>query len=737
MSQASSIRVEQHSAWQFADGLSHIAAELKWLDMLIARRIEQLRVQTSELSERVAAAPSYISDQEADWLLQRPQDYSNAAAGGIDQVIALHKESMAASVAACEEHAVALPLQMLGKLFNLSWFEKNVVLLCLAPELRRKYDRLYAYLQDDVMRKRPSLDLALELFIDNESERWRQRGLLGEENRLFAYQLVQASEDVSSPSGSSGLARLLKLDPRIVQYLLGNNQCDHRVAPLVHFLVPGRNELGVDAQQLRHLQQLVEPALRRAATHELPMLHFHGAQESGKRELAAALCQSLGCGLLVVDARCLLDKGEKFAENLLLILRESILLQTPLLIENIDEWLLDEPVVRGRLSVCAVLLKRYHHLIMTSAGPAWPIAQTAALTVVNVGVALPAAWQQAQLWQQALTEIRFRAADHDVLTVTQQFRLSPAQIAAVARQLRLQSATSARALPLSSLTAACRDVSAHGLTNLSAKVKAHYQWSDLVLPETLVKQLRDLCAQVRFRCQVFDEWGFGEKFSYGRGLSAMFFGASGTGKTMAAQVIAHELQLDLFKIDLSGVVSKYIGETEKNLSRVFTEAQSSNAILFFDEADALFGKRTDVSDAHDRYANIEVSYLLQKMEEYDGIVILATNLRNNIDDAFLRRIRFILEFPFPDAANRREIWQKAIPATAPCEEDIDFVWLAERIKVAGGNIKNIVLNAAFLAAQQGESLGMAHLLSSCHQEFQKIGKLWDADGMQCRQKGMS
>ncbi|MFA6052271.1 MAG: ATP-binding protein [Methylobacter sp.] len=733
MSQASTIKIER-PAPRFNDGLSHISAELKWLDMLIARRIAQFRNQTGELATKVAATPGYISDEEVDWLLQRPHNFSQMNHAHIDNAINLHKETVVASVAASEQAGSDLPLMRLCKLFNLSWFEANVILLCLAPELRRKYDRIYAYLQDDVTRKRPSLDLALELFVDDESERWLLRGQLGDENQLFAYQLVQASEDLTSPSGSSGLSRLLKLEPRILQYILGNNQCDQRIAPLIKYMMAEQSELCVDKEQLHNLHQLIHATLYAQTAHELPLLHFHGLQESAKRELALALCQKLNCGLLVLDARSLLSSGERFETTLLLILRESILLQTPLLIENIEEWLVDESVTRGRLHVLVSFFKRFGHLIMTAAKQVWPVAFTSSLTVVNVAVALTNNTQQEHLWRHALQSICFKASGQEVQALTQQFRLSVAQIKTVTKQLRLQAIALDRALPLSYLAMACRDVSSHGLSSLSANVKAHYQWQDLVLPESLKQQLRDICAQVRFARQVFDEWGFSEKFAYGRGLSVMFFGVSGTGKTMAAQVIAKELQHELFKIDLSGVVSKYIGETEKNLNRIFNEAQSSNAILFFDEADALFGKRTDVSDAHDRYANIEVSYLLQKMEEYEGTVILATNLRNNIDDAFLRRIRFLLEFPFPDAANRCEIWQKCIPSSAPVDDEIDFTWLAEHIKVAGGNIKNIVLNAAFLAAQQGEVLAMQHLLSGCQQEFHKIGKLWDVDALQYKQQ---
>jgi len=246
------------------------------------------------------------------------------------------------------------------------------------------------------------------------------------------------------------------------------------------------------------------------------------------------------------------------------------------------------------------------------------------------------------------------------------------------------------------------------LSELAVKIEPRYGWPDIVLPENKRVQLKEICSQARYRYRVFGEWGFDRKLSHGKGLSVLFSGPPGTGKTMAAEVIAGDLRVDLYKVDLSGVVSKYIGETEKNLSRIFREAETSNAILFFDEADALFGKHTEVSDAHDRYANIETSYLLQKMEEYEGIVVLATNLRENMDEAFTRRLRFIVEFPFPDEANRLLIWKSHFPPEAPLSEDMDYAWLARKFQIAGGNIKNIVLNAAFYAAEQGAVIGMEH-----------------------------
>ena len=253
-----------------------------------------------------------------------------------------------------------------------------------------------------------------------------------------------------------------------------------------------------------------------------------------------------------------------------------------------------------------------------------------------------------------------------------------------------------------------------------------YGWADLVLPAEIAGQLREICCRVTRRHQVMGEWGFERKLSGCRGMNALFHGLSGTGKTMAAEVIAYELGLDLYKIDLAGVVSKYIGETEKNLDRIFTAAADANAILFFDEADALFGKRSEVRDSHDRYANLEVSYLLQKMEEYEGISILSTNLRQNLDEAFLRRLTFTISFPFPDEVCRQRIWESIWPAATPMRRDVDAEWLALRFVLSGGNIRNVAVAAAFLAAEDEVAVGLEHVLRAVRAEFQKMGKTLSA-----------
>jgi SpoVK/Ycf46/Vps4 family AAA+-type ATPase len=353
-----------------------------------------------------------------------------------------------------------------------------------------------------------------------------------------------------------------------------------------------------------------------------------------------------------------------------------------------------------------------------------------------VPLPVPAFASRYAAWADALYEADLALPPEDLELLAGRFRLTTAQIndavATAAQQLRWQEITfieTADDILLDALLAASRAQTGHELAQLAQKITPVYDWEDIILPEDTVAHLREMVQRIDGRHRVLEVWDFGRKLSRGRGVNALFAGPSGTGKTMAAEVMARELGLDLYKIDLSSVVSKYIGETEKNLDRIFRAAANTNAILFFDEADALFGKRSEVRDSHDRYANIEISYLLQKMEEHDGITILATNLRQNLDEAFVRRLAFTVHFPFPDEDGRWRIWQQVWPDEALLAGDVDLEFLAREFKLSGGNIRNVALASAFLAAAQdsgaapGSTVTMNHLWQAIRREYQKMGKV--------------
>jgi SpoVK/Ycf46/Vps4 family AAA+-type ATPase len=324
--------------------------------------------------------------------------------------------------------------------------------------------------------------------------------------------------------------------------------------------------------------------------------------------------------------------------------------------------------------------------------------------------------EQLELWSDVLG----RQNDDELARLTEQFSFNQPEITRIARDVQ-GNGPARRPVDAPAIWSACRAATRSGMSRLARRIDARAAWDDIVLPDDLNRLLRQIAQQVFSRNRVYGDWGFREKMNRGLGISALFSGPSGTGKTMAAEVIANACRLDLYAIDLSAVISKYIGETEKNLRKLFDAAEDSGAILFFDEADALFGKRSEVKDSHDRYANTQIDYLLQRMEAYPGLAILATNMKSALDKAFTRRLRFILDFPFPGESLRRQIWTQIFPNRTPVRADIDFARLA-RLSLSGGSIHNIALNAAFLAAQSGEDVGMSHLLDAARTELRKIGQ---------------
>ena len=327
-------------------------------------------------------------------------------------------------------------------------------------------------------------------------------------------------------------------------------------------------------------------------------------------------------------------------------------------------------------------------------------------------------------WRDAARRDAIDVSEGELRTLAGRFRLTGGQVRrafALARDLAVL-AGDGEGPTTSRLAQAARMGSDQTLGKLASKVECKHGWDDLVLPALTLHRLRDLAAAIQHRFMVYDEWGFGARVTAGSGIRALFAGGSGTGKTMAAGVIARELGLDLYRVDLSGVVSKYIGETEKNLDRIFNAARTANAVLFLDEAESLVGKRSEVKDSHDRYSNIEVAYLLQKLEDHDGIVVLATNLKQHMDAAFHRRLQYMIDFPRPDSAERERIWRGMFPRRAPVSADVDFRFLAKEFDLTGGEIRNVVLDAAFLAAGDGGVIGMRAIVEALARQLAKEGK---------------
>lgn len=615
--------------------------------------------------------------------------------------------------------AQPLRVQRLATLFDLSPLAVEAVLLLLAPEVDNRFGRVYAYLQDDVSRRWLSPGLALRLLSGVIPDDPAARALFGAESPLATAHLVHVGdprEGLPAPL----LDRPLKLDDRIVEYLLENDALDPQLAEIAAVGVADRTleaaEHTLDTLPLDHtLRTQLAHLLALWQTPSAPATYFWGPEGSGKSAAVAALAHALHRPLVTIDATALaVQPSTQLPALVQAAIREARLRDALLHFRQIDT--LSE---QGQ----AEIAKSLGPHIVLSARTLWSLHSLVNAPVI-VHFPVPGYALRERLWHAHLnghtTDDPSLPAD-----LAGRFRLTPGQIAQAkqAAQHRAWLRDGPQALPnRDDLFEGCRQQSNPALARLAVKVVSPYDWDDLVLPDAQMALLRAIESQVRHTHTVYTQWGFETKLALGKGLNALFSGPSGTGKTMAAGILAKSLGLDIYKIDLSGVVSKYIGETEKNLSSIFEEASAANVILFFDEADALFGKRSEVKDAHDRYANIEISYLLQKMEEYAGVSILATNLSQNLDEAFTRRMQFVVDFPFPNALDRERIWRGMFPAAAPRTKDIDFPFLAGQFDLAGGNIKNCVLAAAFLAAEDGGVIGMAHLVQGVAREMNKLGR---------------
>jgi AAA+ superfamily predicted ATPase len=527
----------------------------------------------------------------------------------------------------------------------------------------------------------------------------------------------------SDRSKSTLLAHELHLDDQVVRFLLQQPGLDARLAPFCQLINPTTclNDLYLNPEVKQALVTLVIEDWQAQKTLQI---YFQGSDRVSKHLTAEALAAAIKAPLLSADLAKIADNKANFAPTLKLICREAWFQNALLYLDGLDALLNDQAILYEDLMRAIA----QHRSITILAGiQPWIPNAAVPVEMITVPFSIPDFAQRRICWQTQLTTAGISIDPTELDALADRFRLTPHQITntvkSTCKAARWQAAAEKNTSHTLLLFASARAQSGHDLTALARKIEPQYTWNDIILPDDHQTQLRAICNQTKYRNLVHEEWGFDRKLSLGKGLNVLFYGPPGTGKTMAAEVIARELQLDLYKIELSQILSKYIGKTEKTLNRIFTAAANYNAILLFDEADALFGKRSEVRDAHDRYANIEIGYLLQKMEEYEGLAILTTNLRSNMDDAFVRRLRFIIEFPFPNEKQRRQIWEKVWPDTTPCSSDINLDFLARRFEIPGAHIRNIALAAAFLAADDGRVINMAHLLQAIRREYQKLGRI--------------
>ncbi|HEX5734719.1 MAG TPA: ATP-binding protein [Blastocatellia bacterium] len=718
----------------YRTSMEHLADELRRLDLLIHLKLLKHRKPASLLDQFKGLV---LSEEEISELLASPAicaDIENTASPNPAEEESLFKSLSHLDSQIEQRQAISLKdginlsLLHVSRLFRLTRFEERCLLVCLAPEIDRKYEKLYSYLQDDITRKTPCADLLLDLLCNTFQEKLIARQAFDPGAPLLKHGLLQMTS--SLPSAPMPLLSCpIKLDDRIANILLGFGQMDARIESLARLVYPQEDcdprglDEGIRSRTLNFIHSHFSGA--RHAKQNL-VFYFHGPYGAGTGSLTRSICRELGLLLIMADVERILSEPLGFKEAIRLIGREALLQPAALCLENFDLLANDDKRL-SEIKSLAEVISTFCKLTFLLGDRSWkPRELFNEHVFIDLKFSVPDENARNLLWQTLARE--HIAEDVNLGALASKFRLTPGQIQDALKQaqnLALWRSPEDGKITAADLDAACRAQSNPKLGSLAHKIDARYEWNDIVLSRDQHEQITEICNQARLRHIVYGEWGFDRKLSLGKGLNALFSGPPGTGKTMAAEVIANELRLDLYKIDLSQVVSKYIGETEKNLHQIFHEAQSSSAILFFDEADALFGKRSEVKDAHDRYANIEIGYLLQKMEEYDGVAILATNLRQNMDDAFVRRMHCVIEFPFPDEEFRQRIWKVIFPTEAPLASDVDFAALAREIRLAGGNIKNIALAAAFYAASDGKVIRMSHLIQAARREYQKLGRTWN------------
>jgi AAA+ superfamily predicted ATPase len=714
----------------FQSNLDLLLAEFRRIELKVQLRLVSMR-QDNRQSEENGFKGLYISEKQIDAVISnlhyqqegQPSWPENSPIATLAESLKQYEEDLAERKKASLCHGLTFRLDELERLFGLSAFELDILLVCLLPELDLEYQKIYAYLQDDINKKSPTVNFVLQLLCSSFTDMLKARQAFSPEAPLLKYNLISLHDD-RIPGPTTLLAKFIQVDERITSYLLGTNAIDFHLLPFTRLIYPTLKLPDV------MLTQEVKQRLTKLVTQykgEALICYLRGTYGVGKQTTAEAVCSELGVPMFYVNLNemVLVDSPPELLVPL--IFREGILQNAALYLDGYDLLLKDEKGIKPAYEIVIKELEHYPHLVFLSGESDWqPRGRLEGKSFIDIELRIPSYLVRKQLWEQQWNGDSVLAGDVDLSDVASKFRFSGGQIRdaiATARNLAKWRGSGNELVTKQDLYSACHTQSREILNALAHKIQPKYHWDDIILPRDQMEQLREICSYVRHYHTVYSNWGFEHKLSLGKGLNVLFVGPSGTGKTMAAEIIAHELGLELYKIDLSAIVSKYIGETEKNLDRIFQEGQTSNAILFFDEADAIFGKRSEVRDSHDRYANIEIAYILQKMDEYEGAVILATNLRKNMDEAFFRRMHFAVEFPVPEEPERYRIWKSIFPPEVPLANDVDIKFMARQFKITGGNIKNIALGAAFLAAENGGYVNTENLIRAIKREYQKIGKL--------------
>ncbi|RED57531.1 ATP-binding protein [Cohnella lupini] len=686
----------------------YIREHLTWLDLRIALR---LRLQESVMGTGSTGKRSASNEDEQT--LQYHDRLNN---------LERHMESR---LRVSQQEGVFLSLPYLAGVFGLSSIESKAIIVCLAVEIERKYETAYELLQHGAPgAKCPTPDLIATIVSRTSDERTEVLSALRNDGILREHFI---RNDLPSKQGTL-LGQPFLLDERIVRFVLDSGGLPKSMEDYARIVPPGRTLeplLGSPDTQRKLTQWIANRMSQPRSSDSSLIISLWGKQGAGKKTQIEHVGHYFEEPLLFADMAKLVGADSNVQASLRKVFREATIQQAILVLEHFHVVAHKNESNDRATEILERLSEMSGIVFLLSEEPCQPLDRYRRIDL-ELEIAALQDEERAEAWRRLAKGYEMDSL-LDWEAISARFLFNPGQMAnslSAAKVISEWNQEGGTALPIgwSDMIQASYKQLNHSLANKAKRLTPKSRWNDLILPAAQKEKLQHACNHIRYKHTVYGRWGFNKKLSYGTGISLLFSGPPGTGKTMASEVVAKELDMEIYKIDLSQIISKYIGETEKNLREIFDEAQASYAVLFFDEADALFGKRSEVKDSHDKNANTEVAFLLQKMEEYRGISILATNYLQNMDEAFLRRINYVIRFPFPDEKQRETIWKQVYPVQTPLDPDIDFPFLARKLQMAGGSIKNIAMTSAFLASGQEERVGMKHIFKAYQYELDKTNR---------------
>ncbi|MEC4675488.1 MAG: ATP-binding protein [Nitrospirota bacterium] len=708
----------QNKPLSYDDSIDHLYDELGLLNLRLLRELRIRKKLNHETQD--ATKGFFVTEEEVLSILQSSAGMESMKmnAPEIDSIGRTVEEvssEIAAKISNTGSNAEFFPLVRLSRIFGLTPFELGALIIAIAPEIDRRYERIYGYFNDDITKKAPSVDLVFDLLCPDTRDKMAAWRFFSQDAPLLYFDLIHLT-DAQKEGGSLSVG--FRIDERIKSFIAGNRDRNATVSNLAQLYYPEGFCFsgGITKETKEKIKKIIAPEGDEPGKH---VFWLYGKAYEDKKSTVLSICEEFSLPLLTADLEDIFFEQDQ-RTLLRNIFREAALQSAIVFFTGGDRLYAGDERSEFLKRSLLKIISELSWATFISAETIWMPGDTdGRYHWYPFEFKLPVFAERRKIWTDTVNGSGIAESEIDI--ISGRFNFSETQIknAVFYAKKFLDSGE----LTIDNIYKACGLQSGQKLGVYSKKINNFYTWDDIVLPDDRSKQLREICNYIKHKHLVYFRWGFEKKLALGRGLNVLFSGPSGTGKTMAADIIAHELNLEMYKVDLSSIVSKYIGETEKNLNRIFGESSSGNVILFFDEADALFGKRSEVKDAHDRYANIEINYLLQKMEEHEGIVVLATNFNKNLDEAFARRMHFTVDFPFPDDRQRELILRKIFPEDAPLADDIDYRFLSEKFKLTGGNIKNIALTAAFYAADESSEITMRHVILAVKREMQKLGKL--------------